>query len=152
MARRLILDTNVLVRGERSGTLSGLIEPEDDIAIAAISVAEMRAGALLGAPSKSRQRHAFLERLLEIVPVEPYTADVASLHGNLLAHTRREGRTRGVADLMIAATALATDRVIVSGDRAADFAQLPGVQCLPLDPDQTVSEEPTLQPRKPRRR
>jgi tRNA(fMet)-specific endonuclease VapC len=44
----------------------------------------------------------------------------------LLAHVGRTGRARGAHDLIIAATAAARDRFVVSTD-SAGFADLPGV-------------------------
>jgi len=46
------------------------------------------------------------------------------------AHARRTGRPRGAHDLLIAATAAATRRTVVSADAAA-VAELPGVAHLP---------------------
>jgi tRNA(fMet)-specific endonuclease VapC len=49
------------------------------------------------------------------------------VHATLLAHVRRSGRPRGAHDLIIAATAAARDRLVVSTDTTA-FADLPGVR------------------------
>jgi tRNA(fMet)-specific endonuclease VapC len=45
----------------------------------------------------------------------------------LLAHVRRVGRPHGAHDLIIAATARATGRVLLSTDEQAGFADLPEV-------------------------
>lgn len=71
-------------------------------------------------------RSAFVRSVLETVPVEDYDLQVAHVHARLLAHTRRTGRPHGARDLIIAATATARDRVVVSADATA-FADLPGV-------------------------
>jgi tRNA(fMet)-specific endonuclease VapC len=42
----------------------------------------------------------------------------------------RSGRKRGAHDLIIAATAVATNRTVLTGDRKAQFGELPGVACL----------------------
>jgi tRNA(fMet)-specific endonuclease VapC len=44
----------------------------------------------------------------------------------LLAHARRSGHRQGAHDLVIAATALARDRIVVTADRGG-FDDLPGV-------------------------
>jgi tRNA(fMet)-specific endonuclease VapC len=44
-----------------------------------------------------------------------------------LAHTRGHGRRRGPHDLIVAATALAAGRVLVTTDAAAAFEELPGL-------------------------
>ena len=58
--------------------------------------------------------------------MEDNDLQVARVHGALLAHVRRTGRSRGAHDLIIAATAAACDRIVVSADATA-FADLPGV-------------------------
>jgi predicted nucleic acid-binding protein len=47
-------------------------------------------------------------------------------HALLLAHAHRSGRRRGADDLVIAATALARGRIVVTADRGG-FSDLPGV-------------------------
>jgi tRNA(fMet)-specific endonuclease VapC len=51
---------------------------------------------------------------------------VARAHARLLAHTRRTGRRRDAHDLVIAATALARGRIVVTADEGG-FTDLPGV-------------------------
>ena len=55
-----------------------------------------------------------------------YDIDVARTHTQLLVAVRKAGRPRGAHDLIIAATALATGRVVVTSDRLG-FDDLPGV-------------------------
>lgn len=131
MARRLIVDTGVLVMSERGqGTLDTAIGADDDLAIAAISVAELRTGIELANEARRAARSEFLVRVLETLPVEPYDLATAEEHGRLLAHVHREGTRRGAHDLIIAATAAATGRVVLTGDRSARFGDLPGVECI----------------------
>jgi tRNA(fMet)-specific endonuclease VapC len=125
---RLILDTMVLVDAERKGggALSELVEDSDDAAIAAVTVAELVVGAKLAGGRRRTAREAFLADVLEAVSVEDYDLDVAREHGALLAHTRRSGRPRGAYDLIIAATARARRREVVSADLDG-FEDLPEV-------------------------
>jgi tRNA(fMet)-specific endonuclease VapC len=124
---RLILDSTVLIDAERAGrSLNRTIADEDDVAIAAITAAELLVGVELADASHRAARSAFVRSVLDTVPVEDYDIDVSRAHAVLLAHVRRSGRPRGAHDLIIAATALARDRSIVSVDAAA-FADLPGV-------------------------
>jgi tRNA(fMet)-specific endonuclease VapC len=124
---RLMLDTTVLVTVERSATsLDAVIDDEDDVAIAAITAAELLVGVELS-DGKSRQlRSSFVESVLSTIPIEPYDLDVARTHASLLAHTRRSGRPRGAHDLLIAATALTHGRTVVSADPGG-FVDLPGL-------------------------
>lgn len=124
---RLILDTMILISAERSGReLNRLIADEDDVAIAAITAAELMTGVELADDSRRHARSAYVQSVLDTVPVEDYDLDVARCHARLLAHTRRTGTPRGAHDLIIAATAIATDRIVVSDDTAA-FADLPNL-------------------------
>jgi tRNA(fMet)-specific endonuclease VapC len=123
----LLLDTTFLIDAERSGDqLEELIGDDDDVAIAAITVAELRVGVELASGATRRRRQRFVETILSAIPVLDYDITVASVHATLLATVRRQGRPRGAHDLIIAATARATGRVVVTADTAA-FSELPDV-------------------------
>ena len=96
------------------------------MAIAAITAAELLVGVELSDAKTRSSRSAFVESVLSAIPIEPYDLDVARTHASLLAHMRRTGRPRGAHDLLIAATALAHGRTVVSADPAG-FAGLPGL-------------------------
>jgi len=133
VARRLILDTGVLIASERGrGGIAEVITDDDDLVIAAVTVAELRTGIELAADTHRARRAEFLVQVLEILPVEPYDVATAEAHGRLLAHVHRTGTPRGAHDLLIAATAVATRRTILTTDRAARFGDLPGVDCVVL--------------------
>ncbi|MGH3025347.1 MAG: PIN domain-containing protein, partial [Gaiellaceae bacterium] len=102
------------------------ISDDDDVAIAAITAAELLVGVELSHGKAKQRRAGFVEDVLASLPVEPYDLEVARTHAGLLAHTRRSGRPRGAHDLLIAATALTRGRTVVSADPAG-FADLPGV-------------------------
>lgn len=114
-------------------TLDAVIGDEDDVAIAAITVAELLVGVELADRSHRQRRSRFVEAVLAIVPVEDYDLETARAHASLLAHARRVERPRGAHDLLIAATALARRRTVVTAD-AAGFADLPGVPLRPFPP------------------
>ncbi|HHU10469.1 MAG TPA: type II toxin-antitoxin system VapC family toxin [Intrasporangiaceae bacterium] len=130
MARRLILDTTVLIDYER-GRLDRRKLDNDDLAIAALTVAEYRTGIELAAtPEQAAERTRALAAILEVVEVLDYTTATALQHARLLAHTRTTGRRRGAHDLILAAHAAATKRTLMSRDARARFADLPGVTVL----------------------
>ncbi|MBV8234539.1 MAG: PIN domain-containing protein [Acidimicrobiia bacterium] len=125
---RLLLDTTFLIDADRGGdALEEALSDEDDVAIAAITVAELRVGILLSSRKHRSARLAFLDDVVESIPVLDYDRGVAEAHADLLVHVRRQGTTRGAHDLIIAATARAAERTVVSADEAA-FVDLPGVQ------------------------
>lgn len=103
-----------------------MIADDDDVAIAAITVAELRAGVELGHGKARSRRRAFVDDVVGTVTVIPYDVTVAGVHAGLLAQVRRQGRPRGAHDLIIAATAAATGRMVVTADARA-FDDLPGV-------------------------
>lgn len=124
---RLILDSTVLIAAERGGRrLNRIIADHDDVAIAAITAAELLVGVELADDAHRGTRAAYVRSVLDTVPVEDYDGPVAHAHALLLAHVRRSGRPRGAHDLIVAATAAARDRMVVSADETA-FAGLPGV-------------------------
>ncbi|MEU6715590.1 PIN domain-containing protein [Nonomuraea sp. NPDC046802] len=129
MARRLILDTGVLIAAERGKTsVDTVIDDADDVAIAAITVAELLVGVEMADAARRPNRQAFVDDVLALIPVEEYTTDVARVHARLMAHVRREGKPRGAYDLLIAATAATTARTVITMDASAAFDGLPGVR------------------------
>lgn len=123
----MILDTTVLVDAERGGDALGeAIDDGDDVAVAAITVAELKVGVQLAKGRRRDKRERFVAAVLNAVSIEPYELDVAEAHAALLVHVRRAGTPRGAHDLIIAATARARERQIVSLDQKG-FAELPEV-------------------------
>ncbi len=124
---RLLLDTTFLIDAERGDEiLDPTIADDDDVAIAAITVAELLAGVGFSAGRRQAARRAYVEDVVDSLPVIPYDIGTAVEHAALLAAERKTGRPRGAHDLIIAATARASGRSIVSADISA-FADLPGV-------------------------
>lgn len=117
----------MLIAAERaSSAIDQVVEDEDDVAIAAITAAELLVGVELAERRHKPRRQQFVDSLLAGIPVEPYDLEIAKAHAALLAHTRREGRARGAHDLLIAATARARARTVVTAD-AKGFEDLPDV-------------------------
>jgi tRNA(fMet)-specific endonuclease VapC len=115
----------VLIAVERAGSaIDQVVGDEDDVAIAAITAAELLVGVELAERRQKPRRRRFVDSLLAGIPVEPYDLEIAKVHAVLLAHTRREGRARGAHDLLIAATARARSRVVVTAD-SKGFDDLP---------------------------
>jgi tRNA(fMet)-specific endonuclease VapC len=127
VGRRLILDTNVLIAYER-GQIDRDALDADELAIAAISVAEYRVGIeLADTPGRAADRARALAAIISAVDVLDYTEVTAACHARLIAHARRAGAPRGAHDLIIAAHALQTDRTVLTFDAKARFGELPGV-------------------------
>jgi tRNA(fMet)-specific endonuclease VapC len=106
--------------------LQRFIADDDDVAVATITIAELLLGLQLADARRRQKRRAFIDDLLSWAQVEDYDLDVAGVHAALMAHARRSGRQRGAHDLIIAATAAATGRTLLTSE-ASGFEELPGV-------------------------
>jgi predicted nucleic acid-binding protein len=127
MGRRLILDTNILIAYER-GTIDRTALDDDELAVAAVTVAEYRVGIeLADTAARAADRSRALAAITSVVEILDYTDTTAAHHARLIAHTRRTGAPRGAHDLIIAAHAAHTGRAILSRDAKARFADLPTV-------------------------
>jgi tRNA(fMet)-specific endonuclease VapC len=127
VGRRLILDTNILIAYER-GTIDRSMLDNDELAAAAVSIAEYRVGIeLADTAARAADRARALAAIASAIDVLDYTESTAAYHARLIAHVRRSGTPRGAHDLIIAAHAAETDRMIMSHDAAARFGKLPGV-------------------------
>lgn len=80
--------------------------------------------------TRRQAREQFVADVEESIEVLPYTKSTAAEHASLLDHVRRTGRPRGAHDLIIAAHAKQTSRVVVTLDVRARFDDLPGVDIL----------------------
>jgi tRNA(fMet)-specific endonuclease VapC len=124
----VLLDTTFLIDAERGARdLDAVLDDDDDVAVAAITVAELLVGVELAFQSQRERRRIFVEDVVTSLPVIPYDLGIAQEHAFLLTAVKRAGRPRGAHDLLIAATARATQRAVVTADAKA-FDDLPGVE------------------------
>lgn len=131
MGRRLILDTNALSTIERDPSATSL--DDDDLAVAALTIAEYRAGIELAETARrAADRSRALAAIQDNVAVLDYTEATAAAHARLLAHVHRAGQPRSAHDLIIAAHAVQTGRTILSNDARARFGDLPAVVAVDL--------------------
>jgi predicted nucleic acid-binding protein len=88
---------------------------QQEVAVSAITLEELIYGVSRVPPERAGRLRAWLEKLLEIPPVIlPVEDAVAETCGRLRAQADRQGRTIPQADLLIAATALCSGRVLVT--------------------------------------
>jgi len=92
---------------------------------AMITIAELLVGVELADVARRAARQQFVDDVKDVIPIVDYDTTIASSHAQLLVVARRQGRPRGAHDLIIAATARATRREVVSADPLA-FRDLPG--------------------------
>lgn len=130
MGRRLILDTNILIAYER-GAIDRSTLDDDELSVAAISIAEYRVGIeLADTPTRAADRARALATITSVVDVLDYTPATAAHHARLIAHVRKTGTPRGAHDLVIAAHAAESGRMLLSRDAKTRFGTLPGVIAL----------------------
>jgi toxin FitB len=110
-----LLDTSVLIARDEARALA---LPET-AAISVITLGELRAGVLIardGAVAEQRQRRlAAVRAAFMPLPVDEL---VAERYGAVLAVARSEGRAAKATDLLIIATAAATERALYTVDAA----------------------------------
>ena len=104
-----------------------MIADDDEPAVAAITIAELGVGVQVATGKRRRARGEFLDDIINNLPVIGYDLTVARAHTELLVAVRKAGRPRGAHDLIIAATALSTGRIVVTSDTQG-FDSLPGVE------------------------
>jgi tRNA(fMet)-specific endonuclease VapC len=128
MARRVILDTGVLISIERGRLDVDAVLGADDAAIATITAMELLVGVERANAAHKEARATHVEELLASLPIEPYDLAVARIHARLAVEAMSGGRPRSAYDMMIAATAAATNRVLLTTDASAGFGELSDVR------------------------
>ena len=125
----ILLDTDTCIF-----LLNGKIAPEtvdrmrrlrsSDIGTATVTAAELRYGALHSARAKANldRVEVFLASLVQV----PFEGVAASHFARVKDHLIRRGRPIGVMDLLIAATALAAQATLVTGN-TREFSRVPGL-------------------------
>jgi tRNA(fMet)-specific endonuclease VapC len=128
MARRVILDTGVLIAIDRGKLDVGMLLGNDDAAIAAVTAMELLVCVERSDETHKQARAVHVEALLSSLPIETYDLSVARIHARLAVEAMSIGKPRSAYDMLIAATAAATDRVLLTTDGKAGFDQLSGVR------------------------
>lgn len=131
---RLILDTNTLIHLDRREEPLSFISESDDVAIASLTLAELRHGVLAADAARRLAREQFVDDVEETIAVLPYTRSTSQEHAALLDFVRRSGTPRGAHDLIIAAHARQSGRVVATRDARARFGDLPGVTTISAQP------------------
>src|SRR2546430_897862 len=105
----IILDADVVVRGEKASfDLKSWLarQPDEQFQMAAITVAELWHGVERATVTHRNKRIKYLNSILEIIPVLPYTEQTAYEHARIWAELESAGKMTGYYDLIVAATAL----------------------------------------------
>jgi tRNA(fMet)-specific endonuclease VapC len=125
---RYLLDTNTIIRylnGRAPNVRTKLqATPLTDLAVSAITVAELRFGAAKSTdPTKAL---AAQDTLLSVIATIPFERAAADAYGPIRAHLERQGTPIGANDLLIAATALAYQLMVVTHN-VNEFSRVSGL-------------------------
>ena len=125
-----VVDTSVFVTVDRQrGTIDDVLALADasQLAIASITASELLIGVALSAESIRRQRReAFVTPVLDTVTILPLDLSVARVHAHLWAELWTAGSMIGYYDLIIAATAVAHNLVVLTHN-VREFSHVPGL-------------------------
>ena len=129
-----LIDASVLIDVERGRlTLAGLTgkDPDEEVALAAVTVSELLHGIHGVKGAQAARVEAFVEGLLDLLPVLPFELAEARAHARLSAELASKGVSVGAHDLLIAATAVANDMRIITHD-ARSFPKIKGLEIVRL--------------------
>jgi tRNA(fMet)-specific endonuclease VapC len=105
----IILDADVIIRGEK-GTfdLQGWLASRavEEFEVAAVTVAELWHGVERATGARRAARLHYLQTILALLPVLPYTEETAYEHARIWAQLETAGKMIGYYDLIVAATAM----------------------------------------------
>jgi len=128
-----LIDASVLISIERKGlvphAVSDLVAGEE-VLIASITASELLVGVhRADTPSRKEMRQAFVEELLESMPVIPFDLAAARVHAALTAELQSASNGVGAHDLLVAATALAHGCEVMT-ENIREFQRVPGLTVL----------------------
>jgi predicted nucleic acid-binding protein len=105
----IILDADVIIRGEKGAfDLKQWLaaHANNQFEIAAITVAELWHGVERAADIHKSKRLQYLQSIVNVLPVIPYTEQTAYEHARVWATLEASGKMIGFYDVVVAATAL----------------------------------------------
>jgi tRNA(fMet)-specific endonuclease VapC len=125
-----MIDTSVFIdlerRRQEPAALAGAY-PDDNLAMAAITVSELLVGVHRADSQQCRRRReVFVEGVIQVIEVISFDLRVARQHAITCTRLVRTGRMIKVTDLLIAATALAHGFTVLTRD-VQDFSHIPGL-------------------------
>jgi tRNA(fMet)-specific endonuclease VapC len=125
----IMLDADVLIRGEKgSFDLKNWLasQPNEQFEVAAITVAELWHGVERATTPHRQRRLQYLQAMLAVLPVVPYTEQSAYGHARIWAELEAAGKMVGYYDLIVAATALERGSQVATFNRR-HFDSVPGL-------------------------
>ncbi len=127
-----LIDADVIIQAERKALdLDAWLRahPNDEIKLAAITVAELWRSVERATGMHRARRQKFLQKALLAFEIVPYTEMAAVQHARLWADLETTGQRVSPHDLMLAATALECGAAVVTLNTKR-FAGVPGLTVL----------------------
>lgn len=132
----MILDTSVLIAAERQSIrFDALLEKlgDEPISISSVTASELLHGCYRAADAGTRaRRSAFVDAVLDLIPVLPFGLPEAKRHAAVWAELVRGGGPVGPHDFIIGATAIARGYSLATLNQR-EFARIPGLKLVDLD-------------------
>jgi tRNA(fMet)-specific endonuclease VapC len=128
----VIIDADVIIRGERGlFDLPSWLEmqADKDPQLAAITVAELWDGVGRATGTYKPRREAYLQMIVEALPIIPYTETTALEHARLWAALETSGKMIGFYDQIVAATALEAGSAVATFN-TRHFSQVRGLKII----------------------
>jgi tRNA(fMet)-specific endonuclease VapC len=128
----IILDADVIIRGEKGAfDLQRWVasQPDEPFEVAAITVAELWHGVERATGTHRAKRRQYLQTVLALLPVIPYTEQTAYEHARIWAELETSGKMIGYYDLIVAATALERGSDVATFNRR-HFIQVKGLKVI----------------------
>ena len=128
----LMLDTNVFIHSERSGSPIDFSKWEKygDVYISVITTSELLIGVHYAKTDAQRaRRSAFVESVLAKIPALSFETEEARVHAGLFATLARQGKMIGAHDLIIAATAIVHNCAVLT-ENTKEFERVPGLETI----------------------
>lgn len=130
----IVLDTSVLIAGERRGEgVQAIIQRvltthgEQDAALSVVTLVELTHGIYRARTDADRERRrAFTQELRRDMAVVPVTAEIAELAGRIEGEQAARGVSIAFEDLLIGATALYMNYAVVTLN-VRHFQLIPGL-------------------------
>ena len=128
----IIIDADVVIRGEkRTFDFRKWVSshPEENFALAAVTVAELWHGVERATVAHRSKREAYLRAIVGLMPVLPYTEQTAYEHARIWASLDSSGRMIGFYDLIVAATAGERSYQVATFNKQ-HFSRVPGLKVI----------------------
>ena len=133
----IVLDSSAAIRAERNQQsipefIEAILHTHGplDLSLSPVTVAEVHGIYRAKTQQAAQRRRAFVEELVNLVPVHPVTRETAWLVGQIEGEEAAKGNVLPFNDLMIAAAALEQSYAVLTGN-LRHFQKIPGLVVVP---------------------